>query len=246
MKSNMQTLSLLLATCLLLTGCNQSPITIPNPTVSIPTLTVPPQEKATETPSDWIQSLQAAKNHDRLILVAAEGTDATISYHQKGDDGAWSEVFSVPGHVGEDGIGEAAEDVSRTPVGLYHFTMAFGKQPDPGCPIGYTQVGDSDYWVDDPASAYYNQFVNTDNTEADWNSAEPLASSGDSYDYVLALDYNSSCVPGKGSAIFLHCYAGIPSQGCITMSPEAMVTVLQTMTPDTAIIIDAPEQLSNY
>ncbi|MCR5640320.1 MAG: S-layer protein, partial [Lachnospiraceae bacterium] len=80
----------------------------------------------------------------------------------------------------------------------------------------------------------------------EWNSAEHIASAGDSYNYVLALDYNSACVPGAGSAMFLHCYAGIPSQGCITIPQEYMVQLLQNISSDCAIIIDTEENLSNY
>ncbi|MBR0429155.1 MAG: S-layer protein [Lachnospiraceae bacterium] len=197
-----------------------------------------------------IASLQAASSTTQLITVATTNTtttDATVSYYIKQSDGSWKNVFSVAGHVGVDGIGQASEYMSRTPVGLYHFSKAFGRNADPGSNIPYTQVDANDYWVDDPDSTYYNQFVSADNgEEAEWNSAEHILSAGDSYNYVLALDYNSACTPGAGSAMFLHCYAGVPSQGCITIPQEYMVQLLQNISSDCAIIIDTEENLSNY
>lgn len=197
-----------------------------------------------------IASLQAASNATQLITVATANTtttDATVTYYTKQADDSWKSVFSVAGHVGVDGIGQASEYVSRTPVGLYHFSKAFGRNADPGSSIPYTQVDANDYWVDDPDSAYYNQFISADNgEEAEWNSAEHILSAGDSYNYVLALDYNSACVPGAGSAMFLHCYAGVPSQGCITIPQEYMVQLLQNISSDCAIIIDTEDNLANY
>ena len=234
---------------LILTGCNQATdyTSLEPPAIDI---AVPEETEEPEPTSHYIvEDMAAAGTHSQLILVTTADTvttDATVSYFKKDGD-TWSEVFLVDGHVGVDGIGEASEYVSRTPAGLYHFTMAFGKLPDPGCKIGYTEVDEYDYWVDDPESPYYNQFVRCDNPDnIEWSSAEHLSSVGDSYNYVLALDYNSNCVPGAGSAIFLHCYAGVPSQGCITIPQQNMEMLLQNISTDCGIIIDTETNITNY
>ena len=61
-----------------------------------------------------------------------------------------------------------------------------------------------------------------------------------SYNYVLALDYNTDePVPQKGSAIFLH---GIHpektwTEGCIAIPEEQMKQLLQELGKDARIVI---------
>lgn len=52
----------------------------------------------------------------------------------------------------------------------------------------------------------------------DWNSAENLATAYTVYNYALALSYNEECVPGQGSAIFLHCFTANPDNGSAAVS----------------------------
>ena len=252
MKKNRLFQTTILSLGLLLTACGTDvPTTaLQPPTADIEiTLPEPEADAPTDTSEDSdaldIGSLSFAEGTTQLILVTTANTtttDATVSYYEKVED-TWQEIFSIGGHVGVDGIGEASEYVSRTPAGLYHFTMAFGRYADPGSAIPYTQVDADDYWVDDPNSAHYNQFVSADETTVDWSSAEHLSACGDSYNYVLALDYNKSCIPGAGSAIFLHCYAGVPSQGCITIPQDYMVRLLQNISTDCAIWIGTEDSL---
>ncbi len=103
----------------------------------------------------------------------------------------------------------------------------------------YYKLTDHDYWVDDPDSQYYNRMVNTREVKKDWNSAEHLIQSSPYYNYVLSLTYNEDAVPGKGSAIFLHCTAeGYPgSSGCICIPQEEMKTLLQCADEKTKIVI---------
>ena len=69
-----------------------------------------------------------------------------------------------------------------------------------------TRLSRGDIWVDDPASAYYNRLVNTSSVSKDWVSGENLIQASPYYNYALNLTYNADCVPGEGSAIFLHCF----------------------------------------
>ena len=65
--------------------------------------------------------------------------------------------------------------------------------------------------------------MNTDNVAKDWDSAEHLSSIVPFYNYCLALDYNSERIPGKGSAVFLHCMepdAVIGTGGCVKIPEE--------------------------
>lgn len=63
------------------------------------------------------------------------------------------------------------------------------------------------------------------------------------YNYALALDYNPDCVPGMGSAIFLHCFtasADNGSAGCIRLPEARAMELVQSVSGQTKIII-APD-----
>lgn len=191
---------------------------------------------------DWVATLPAAQNEKQIMVVAATGSSAVLSLHNKDADGNWKEMFSTKASIGKNGIGKSKEGDHKTPRGSYRFTRGFGiKRPD-SVNLPYTQVDGNCFWVDDPASKYYNQFVNLGSVEKDWNSAESLAGSGKSYNYALAINYNEACVPGKGSAIFLHC---LPTggAGCIAVSEDAMVRILKETGPDCLLLIESAAEL---
>ncbi len=195
---------------------------------------------------DWITSLDLSNRCSQIIVVASKGNTATVSFHNKGADGVWSELFSTSGFIGRNGIGKTSEGDGKTPIGVFSFIRAFGNSPNPGCSLEYTQVDDSYYWVDDSNSAYYNQFVSTNDVMCDWSSAEHIQAVGSPYNYVLALDYNTSCTPGVGSAIFLHCSSGRPTSGCIAIPQDKMNKVMQNVSPDCVIVIDNENAIWNY
>lgn len=189
-------------------------------------------------------NLEAAREADQMIVVVGTGgCYADVFYYRKDEQAAWNLVWKEDGIVGRGGItSDKREGDGKTPIGTYGFTLAFGLKEDPGSILNYHQIQTDDYWVDDPASAYYNRLVNTAQTAKDWNSAENLAACSPYYNYALALDYNQDCVPGLGSAIFLHCYTASPdngSAGCIRLPEERMRELLLTVTEKSRIVIAA-------
>ena len=194
---------------------------------------------------DWVANLKIAEESSQILVVLANGNEADVSLHEKSVDGLWKEIISTEAFIGKNGIGKTKEGDGKTPTGIYHFTFGFGIKENPGTVFEYVQVDDSYYWVDDSDSKYYNQFVSIDTVEKDWNSAEHIVRAEDSYHYVLALDYNKECVPGLGSAIFLHC---IPTggAGCIAIAEEDMVKILQSVNQDCIVIIDEEKNIHTY
>ena len=121
--------------------------------------------------------------------------------------------------------------------------MAFGLRENPGSVLPYHKITKGDYWVDDSASPYYNKLVNTSQVAKTWNSAENMAAASPYYNYALALNYNEACEPGKGSAIFLHCFTAARdngSAGCIRLPQERARELVQSATEHTKIVI-APD-----
>jgi D-alanyl-D-alanine dipeptidase len=201
-----------------------------------------------ELPYDYVSKLNVASDAGQLIIVeAAEGeTTGELSMHVKDADGVWRELFSTQALVAKYGIGTASEGEMITPKGIYSFTTAFGIKSNPGTRYTYTKVDDSYYWVDDSDSEYYNKFVTTNETGFAWNSAEHIIDNAPMYNYVLALDYNSDCVPMKGSAIFLHVASGDYTAGCIAISEDMMIKVLNNIHKDCKIIIGTSDEIMNY
>lgn len=190
------------------------------------------------------QNLEAAKEADQLIVVVGTGGCNADTYYYSKDEGSWGLEWKEASIVGRGGITAAkTEGDGKTPAGTYGFTMAFGLKADPGSVLPYHTIVKGDYWVDDSASPYYNSLVNTSVTPKTWGSAENLAKASPYYNYALALDYNPDRVPGKGSAIFLHCFTASPdkgSAGCIRLPESRARELVQTATGKTRIVI-APD-----
>lgn len=181
------------------------------------------------------------KDADQLILVKGTGgCDADISYYVRSQDN-WQHMWTEAGYVGSRGITEDKKEGDKaTPAGIYSFDLAFGLLEDPGSSLPYHQIIQGDIWVDDPDSVHYNRLVNTSLVSKDWASGENLIQASPYYNYALNLTYNAECVPGKGSAIFLHCFMDSSykgSSGCICLPQERMEELIKSVTPDTRIVI---------
>lgn len=197
--------------------------------------------------TDFVADLKIAASVTQLITVSAVNSSATVIMHEKDADGIWHEIHRTSGYTGYQGVGIAHEGSAFTPEGLYGLSIAFGIQPNPGTGIGnYKQVDSSDYWVDDPNSKYYNRFVSSNSVTPDWNSAEHIIDYKIAYAYCIAIDYNTDCVPGAGSAIFLHCSTGGATAGCVSVSESSMVFILRSIRPGCKILIYNEGNLGNY
>lgn len=173
-----------------------------------------------------------------IDVISSGGSSANLSVYSKNGDGSWNKLFTVAANLGRNGIsGNKHEGDNKTPTGLYSLGQAFGVGSNPGCTKSYLQVNDNYYWVDDSNSQYYNRLVNASETGIEWNSAEHLSDYSTAYYYAIAIDYNTSCTPGRGSAIFLHCSTGGGTAGCVAIPQSYMEEILRTITGDALIYI---------
>jgi len=143
-------------------------------------------------------------------------------------------------YVGEDGVGRASERVSRTPVGVFTLTEAFGTEANPGTRLPYRRVGSSDWWVSDVNSAKYNTFQQcTPGARCgfDQSRSEQLGTI-DLYDHAVVIDYNRTpVVKGAGSAFFLHVTGFEPTQGCVSITEPSLERLLRWLNPDKSPVI---------
>ena len=196
----------------------------------------------------WVTRLAPAASASQIVAVVGEGgSDAAVSMHEKDADGRWHEVLSTHGCIGSEGLGKAAEGDCHTPAGIFHFTDAFGINPDPGCRIPYHQVDEYDYWSCDQREGYaYNHLVSLwDYPDLDTSCSEHIIDCTGFYEYCLNISWNEEGIPGRGSAIFLHCMdpSRTDTDGCVAIPEPDMVRVMRRVRPDCVVVIDSYQVL---
>ena len=215
---------------------------------------------AAESSPKWVIDLAATKEAEaaaeaeeavditQLFVVAVTGGSvAKVSMHQKDAEGNWKQILETPGYIGRNGLGKAKEGDGKTPTGTYKFTKAFGIAEDPGSAMEYYQVTKDDYWSGDQRDGYhYNEMVSIkDYPDLNKTASEHLVDYDPHYKYCLNINWNKECTPGKGSAIFLHCFGYNPyTAGCVAIPEKQMVKVLKNVQPDCVVVIDSIEKIS--
>ena len=169
----------------------------------------------------------------QVILVTVT-EDGECLYCMESVDKGWKVAFGpFDCNIGRGGMGKQKEGDGKTPEGVFDLGSAFGQG---GAPEGSTwpwrETDANDYWVEDSKSQYYNQYVNTESVEKDWNSADKLLI--DKYRTALEVKYNPGNTPGLGSAIFLHVWGGekVLTGGCTAMAQDSIETVLKWLRPE--------------
>lgn len=143
---------------------------------------------------------------------------------------------------GKSGVAiDKREGDHASPAGTYPLLYGFYR-PDrvtrPRSDLPFTPLQPDFGWVDDPADRNYNRLV-----------ALPYAASHEAmwrddglYDLVVVIGYNTDpVVPGKGSAIFLHCAspAFSATEGCIAVARDVLVPLSGLLGPGSRITITA-------
>ena len=208
--------------------------------------------RSAESP-EWVKALPQAQdeNNRQLFVVAGLGMDlttATVSMHQRDEDGNWMQIVSTPGFVGKNGLcldEDHAEGCGKTPIGVYHFNKAFGIAADPGCSMEYIQVDDNTYWSGDP-ERHYNEMVDIrDVPDLAMDDSEHIMDYDYQYQYCLNISFNEDGMAGRGSAIFLHCFGPTKpyTGGCVAIPENIMKQVMQAVSEDCVVVIDTLENL---
>lgn len=158
---------------------------------------------------------------------------ATLEAFQRTGSG-WRRSFGPwTARIGYDGFappGDKREGDGRTPTGGYGFSFFFGVDANPGVRFAYRWVsGPSIVWDDDPASARYNEWV--DSGTADPGRAPEPMDVTPAYDYGAVIAYNTARTPGYGSAIFLHVAGAGATAGCVSIPQDDLLAVLRWLDP---------------
>jgi len=128
-----------------------------------------------------------------------------------------------------------------TPAGRFPLLRAFyraDRLAAPATALPLAALAASDGWVDDPRDPRYNTQVTLPYPA----SHERLWRDDALYDLIVVIGYNTGpVVPGKGSAIFLHCARPdfSPTEGCIAVARDALASLLGLLGPGSTITIRA-------
>lgn len=173
-------------------------------------------------------------NFNQLIVVDTNGTAADVSLFNKDANGNWTEdICNAEGCIGKKGItSNKTEGDGCTPMGLYSIGEAFYQNdPPPHTRLSVFKITNATYWVNDPASMFYNQKV-TGTSQKDWNQAEHMADYPESYKYGFVINYNTNpVIANAGSAIFMHC-GNQPTSGCISVGEDDLLDILSMLDAD--------------
>ena len=188
--------------------------------------------------TDWIGIQEKYRQNDtvkELIFVKYKsGSTAQLYLYKKDANRNWNQVLSCKAYIGSRGINKEKEGDRKTPVGDFPITHAFGIKSDPGSAMNYIKVNKNHYWC---ADKYYNQLVDVSKQKHSCKG-EHLINYTKQYAYAMNIGYNIAGTPGKGSAIFLHCFGNCQyTLGCVAVAQENMIKILQTCEPGTRICI---------
>jgi len=203
-------------------------------TTSPPSTAAPPSTRPAAAPL-LVTRLSGVGSSGQVIAVAAAGYGtnvATLTAYERGASG-WTQVFGPwTANIGRNGVappGEKREGDGRTPSGTFGFDFMFGVNANPGVKFPFRSItGTNIVWDDDPASANYNRWIDT-NTASAGASPEPMYVSA--YGSGAVIAYNDTRTPGLGSAIFLHLSSGGSTAGCVALPSGELLPLLRWLDP---------------
>ena len=186
----------------------------------------------------------------QLLLVVAAAWDSQTAQLQRfarnTPRGEWRPVgLATPVSLGKSGLAwgrglhspasvngrDKQEGDGCAPAGIFAITALFGEAA-PDSPLAhaarlpYLPATPDLKAIDDPASAHYNRIVDQSSVaQPDWVSCEDMLRSDSRYAVGAVVAHNAEPpLPGAGSCIFLHVWAGegVPTAGCTAMSLTVM------------------------
>lgn len=185
---------------------------------------------------EFLEKYKDNQRVKQLILVEYLGESrAVLELWLKYGESAWHKEFDCPACVGKSGVGRAAENDNKTPLGDFGMVCAFGIKPDPGSKLPYISVDEHTWCCGD--TEHYNRIIDI-RQHPHQCSGEHMADYAPEYNYGIFFDYNIEGTPGLGFAIFLHCMGDEPyTGGCIAVNEENMIRLVRAVDKDAKICI---------
>ena len=227
---------------------------------------------AATTASAQALNLPGTQSSEQVVLVTARSlssTTATLATLERSAEG-WTQIGpSTKVFIGRHGLTpgtQRRQSTGTTPMGTYQLNAAFGRLPDPGAKLPYTQIDRNDAWTYNPTDpSTYNLFQSVNRSwRAYGGYVEHLWQLGPQYDYVVTTSFNEPSGPiatgadgirrsaqpsntTRGGGIFLHVSKGEPTVGCVSMPRATMLRVVRWLDParHPVVVIGLTAQLKN-
>ena len=164
---------------------------------------------------------------DRTILVKPDGTLHVGDKH-------FQCALGRGGMIHQKKEGDGGTPIGAFPVRRVLYRADRLDRPQTYLPVA--AIAEIDGWCDDPSKPDYNQQISFPFD----GSAEHLWRDDHLYDVIVVLGHNDEpIIAGNGSAIFMHVakpdYS--PTEGCVALALDDLLTVLKDCSPDTTIRI---------
>ena len=162
-------------------------------------------------------------------------------------DGVVESKGAGPSRQEEDEGPSKREGDGRAPAGVFPLTLAFGfadARESSWLRMPYTPLTPQVECVDDTASSHYNRVVDRRAVKTvDWKSSERMREV-EGYRWGVVVAHNARAVPGRGSCIFLHVWAGPEkgTAGCTAMEQPNLEALLRWLdTKKSPLLVQLPE-----
>jgi len=167
-----------------------------------------------------------------VIAIRVDCATLTLT----GPDGA--SLSCAIGRGGACAAEDKREGDGMTPLGVWPIRAILFRPgratPPAGLRLPWRWVRPGDGWSDGVGDPDYNRPVRHPHR----HSAERLEREDGLYDVIVVLGYNDAPpVQGKGSAIFLHCGEGRPTEGCVAIDKAALRALIEQLAPGDAVEI---------
>jgi L,D-peptidoglycan transpeptidase YkuD (ErfK/YbiS/YcfS/YnhG family) len=181
-------------------------------------------------PADPVPAGVPADAGQMIVVRPMKGKvfQVEVRAQERRGDG-WVDVLTRRhGVIGPKGFappGEKREGDGRTPSGVFRIGTAFADGPTLDTKLDYRRATADDFWVDDADSPQYNRWVHGKPAAKSYENLQQPA-----YKFAAVIEYNTDpVVPGRGSAIFLHVWAGPdkPTAGCVALAESDVTTLLK-------------------
>lgn len=149
-------------------------------------------------------------------------------------------ALTVPVALGRGGIrANKWEGDGGTPRGVFRPRQLWwraDRYPRPRTLLPARAIRPEDAWCEEPSSRHYNQPMRLERDQ----DGDRLTRQDHLYDFIVEIDHNSSPrIAHRGSAVFLHLARQdfSPTAGCVSMTRQAMLRLLERLGPQTRIVI---------
>lgn len=204
--------------------------------------------KAVGSAENRVTNLKTDKKAGQIVTVVQNGAStATLQLWSKNKGGIWQKKLTAASRIGPNGIGPSREGSSKTPVGAYHLSFAFGKAAKVKTGgIGYRKIQKTTYWIEDLADPQYNTWQNRSwaNAKNEHLSDYTKAAPHNQYQLAVVMDNYGM---NNGSGFFIHVKNQWATAGCVSISLGNMKKLIgQLGTRAYVVNAKSTSQLTHY